>query len=184
MEGPNPQESNDARSASHQLQHNTHLLCSEQSFSGSPIDGIPVEIAHLIFARFSPGQVAELRLVCKVFAAIGLHHLKQEIHLIFKSSSFQRLREFVEHPVISKRVTSLFYEADALESYRTMGEWRRNILVPGWMDNLPAERLMPVSNAASRREHRACGRTRSGNNSSRPTLCPLGCSSPKGLRHV
>lgn len=39
-----------------------------------------------------------------------------------------------------------------------MGEWRRNILVPGWMDNLPAERLMPVSNAASRREHRAYGR--------------------------
>ena len=57
---------------------------------------------------------ARLRLACKAFAAIGTQYLLHQVHLIFKSSSFDRLREISEHPIISQHVDYLYYEADTV----------------------------------------------------------------------
>lgn len=111
----------------------------------------------MIFTHFK-GKcqvIALLRLVCKTFAAVGLHYLVPEVHLIFKSSSFEHLRQISEHPVISKHVETLFYEADTLTSYDTMKEWKNNIIVPAWFQSLPDNWAGPPSPSAGEREHRA-----------------------------
>ena len=52
--------------------------------------------------------------------------------------------------MISRHVTSLFYEPDTLQKYYTQEEWEDNIVVADWMDRIPAS-PMP---GASEREHR------------------------------
>ena len=98
--------------------------------SNSPIQRLPPEVLHMIFKnlpRHRRGPVPELRLLCKCFADIGLHYLLTSYHLIFKKSSFERLLEISQHPVLSKCVKSIFYEADVLCEYDTMEEWKANI---------------------------------------------------------
>lgn len=104
--------------------------------------------------RYQQQDIARLRLVCKRFADIGNYHLLSEAHLFFKSSQFEQLRQISEHPTISKKVDTLFYEADTLEGYGSMQEWREHICVPGWMQDLPPEGLNPPP-TASEREQRA-----------------------------
>lgn len=124
------------------------------------MDRLPLEITHLIFAPFKgrPQVIALLRLVCKSFADVGLHYLVPEVDLLFKSSSFEHLRQISEHPVISKHVEQLFYEADTLTSYDTMREWKNHIIVPGWFQSLPDDWAGPPSRSAGEREHRAYNR--------------------------
>ena len=121
------------------------------------MDRLPLEINHMIFAYFKDNclNIALLRLVCKNFAAVGLHYLVPEVDLIFKSSSFEHLRQISEHPVISKHVEKIFYEADTLTSYDTMKEWKNNIIVPGWFQSLPDDFAGPPSSSAGDRAHRA-----------------------------
>lgn len=121
------------------------------------MDRLPLEINHMIFAHFKGNcqVIALLRLVCKSFAAVGLHYLIPEVHLIFKSSSFEHLRQISEHPVIGKHVENLFYEADTLSSYDTLREWKNNIIVPGWFQSMPDDWAGPPSPSAGGREHRA-----------------------------
>ena len=111
----------------------------------------------MIFACFKGRLqiIALLRLVCKTFAAVGLHYLVPEVHLIFKPSSFEHLRQISEHPVISQHVEKLFYEADTLTSYDTMMKWKRNITIPGWFQSMPDDWAGPPSPTAGEREHRA-----------------------------
>ena len=94
--------------------------------SFSPIQRLPPEVLHMIF-KYLPGHVPKLRLLCKCFADIGLHYLLSSYHLIFKKSSFERLLEISEHPVLSKCVKSIFYEADVLSEYDTMKEWKAHM---------------------------------------------------------
>ena len=108
--------------------------------------------------RWQQRDIARLRLVCKLFAEIGNYFLLSEVHLFFKSSQFERLRQISEHPIISKKIDSLFYEADILEDYGTMQEWKEYICVPAWMRNLPAEGLYPPPPGASERAQRAYNR--------------------------
>lgn len=121
------------------------------------MERLPIEITHMVFANLKgrPRGIARLRLVCKTFAAIGLHYLVPELHLIFISGSFERLREISERPIISQHVETLFYEADTLTSYETMRQWKNSIVVPPWLESIPGDQLDPPSATASEREHRA-----------------------------
>ncbi|CAD6579538.1 MAG: hypothetical protein ASARMPREDX12_009286 [Alectoria sarmentosa] len=121
------------------------------------MDRLPMEITHMIFARFKGRgrAIALLRLVCKTFAAVGLHYLVPEVHLIFKSSSFQHLREVSEHPVISQHVETLFYEADTLSNHWTMKQWKKRIIVPGWFQSIADDKVILPPPTASTREQRA-----------------------------
>lgn len=108
----------------------------------------------MIFARFKGRRraIAKLRLVRKIFAAIGFHCLVLEVHLIFKSSSFQHLREISEHSVISQQVETLLFKADTLTTHGTMRQWKNEIIVPGWVQSMADDEVPP---AASKRKQRA-----------------------------
>ena len=77
--------------------------------------------------RYLPRHIPELRLICRSFADIGLHYLLSSYHLIFKKSSFERLLEISQHPVLSKCIKNIFYEADTLSEYDTRKEWEEHI---------------------------------------------------------
>ena len=117
---------------------------------------LPNEILHMVFEqltrRHPQRDVARLRLVCKLFADIGNYYLLSEAHLFFKSCKFQQLRQISEHPTISKKVDSLFYEADMLTNYGLMQNWKENICVPGWMKTVAPEESCPPSTASARDE--------------------------------
>ena len=83
------------------------------------MDELPSEIAHMVFAQLTPRDAASLRLLCRTLSVLGLEYLVPRFHLVFKSSSFEQLRQISEHPVISQHVKSLYYEADTLKKIET-----------------------------------------------------------------
>ena len=95
--------------------------------ASSPIQQLPLEVLHIIYAYLKPRDVTKMRLQCRVFATVGLHYLLRSYHLIFKKSSFKRLLEISRHPIVSQCVKAIYYEADALSDYHTMDEWEKNI---------------------------------------------------------
>ena len=128
---------------------------TEAHYTVPPIARLPNEILHQIFSHLQPQQVANLRLACKAFSTIGLQCLVPEIHLIFKPSSFDHLRLISEHPVLSQHVHTLFYEADSLEDYDSMKEWKKNIMVPDWRNTVDCTLVPYPPLDASQREKRA-----------------------------
>lgn len=123
-----------------------------------PLDRLPSEIIHMVFEqlmrRCQQQDIACLRLVCRRFADIGNYYVLSEAHLFFKSSQFEQLRQISDHPTISKKVDTLFYEADTLVDYGSMQDWRENVCVPYWMQDVPSEGLS-LPTTASEREQRA-----------------------------
>ena len=59
-------------------------------------------------------EIANLRLVSRLAATIGLRYMVPEVHLILAKDSFEQLKALAEHPVASKYVTSFFFETDKL----------------------------------------------------------------------
>ena len=126
-----------------------------------PLHRLPVEIISLIFEQLTGTRqdIARLRLVCKLFAEIGNLYLLDEVHLFNKSSQFDQLRQISEHPTISKKVETLFYEADILTKYDRMQDWKKAICVPRWMRSPSPEPIQLPSPTASPRELRAYNRS-------------------------
>ena len=127
-----------------------------------PIALLPNEILYMVFEQLThrdqQRDIARLRLVSKRFAEIGNYYLLSEAHLFFKSSQFERLRQISEHPTISKRIDTLFYEADIQEDFGSFQNWKANICVPGWMRNVSPDNLEPPLLTDSERDHRAFNR--------------------------
>lgn len=128
-------------------------------FTTFPLDRLPNEILHMVFEQlthvYQQQDIARLRLVCRRFADIGNYYLISEAHLFFKSSQFEQLRQISEHAIISKKVDTIFYEADVIEDYGSMQNWKKRICVPGWIRDLSAGHLNPPLPTASEREQRA-----------------------------
>ncbi|KAL8788936.1 MAG: hypothetical protein Q9195_007051 [Heterodermia aff. obscurata] len=123
----------------------------------SPIQRLPPEVLHMIF-QYLLQHIPELRLLCKSFADIGLHYLLTSYHLIFKKSSFERLLEISQHPVLSKCVKSIVYEADTLTEYDTRKEWQRHITNYDYPDFIELSTLSDRNTGtarAQRASHRA-----------------------------
>lgn len=124
-----------------------------------PLSRLPNEIIHMVFKqltrRYQQRDIASLRLVCKRFADIGNYYLLSEAHLFVKSSQFELLRQISEHPTISKKVDTLFYEADTLPDYGSMQDWKTHVCVPGWTRDFLLAGLHPPLPTASEREQRA-----------------------------
>ena len=57
-------------------------LQSAIPLAGGPINQLPAEITHMLFAQLRVPDIISLRLVCKVFAAIGLHYVLPDVRLI------------------------------------------------------------------------------------------------------
>lgn len=68
----------------------------------------------MICTYLKPREIANLRLVSRLAATIGLRYMVPEVHLILAKDSFEQLKALAEHPVASKYVTSFFFESDKL----------------------------------------------------------------------
>ncbi|KAF6228753.1 hypothetical protein HO173_011600 [Letharia columbiana] len=79
-----------------------------------PINKLPAELVHMICVYLKPTEIANLRLVSRLAAPIGLQYMVPEVHLILAKDSFEQLKTLAEHPIASKYVTSFFFEADKL----------------------------------------------------------------------
>ena len=101
------------------------------------MDRLPVEIVHMVFAHLAPQDATQMRLICKSFSELGLHYILPRFHLIFKSTSFERLRRISTHPVLSQHVQTIFYEADTLQEFDDMEDWKENIIQHDFPDNIP-----------------------------------------------
>ena len=132
---------------------------SRMALTTFPLDDLPNEILHMVFEQLTYGfqqrDIARLRLVCKRFADIGNYYLLSEVHLFFKSSQFEQLRQISQHPTIRKKVDTIFYEADILENCDSMQDWKKSICIPAWMQDLSPQHLYPPPPTASERERRA-----------------------------
>lgn len=90
----------------------------------------------MILANLRPQHVTQVRLTCALLAEIGLKHLLSEVHLIFKSSSFDRMRQISQHPIVSQTVRSLFYEAEVMERSQNFDAWKECIENPIFLADL------------------------------------------------
>lgn len=89
----------------------------------------------MLCTHLKPVEVANLRLASRSVASIGLQYLIPEVHLVVAEDSFRQLEAIARHPVVSKYVTSLFYEADILEPYDEK-KWKEQIRSPDYFDRL------------------------------------------------
>lgn len=122
-----------------------------QSSSTCYIERLPPEIATLICHSIDKGDVPNLRSVSKFWNNVATPFLPGNINLVFKPESFQRLLDISQHPVISKQITSLYYEPNTLCEYVTQDDWEKHIFDNSYMDDIQA---IP-SPDASERELRA-----------------------------
>ncbi|KAL8768299.1 MAG: hypothetical protein Q9209_005438 [Squamulea sp. 1 TL-2023] len=86
-----------------------------------PIDRLPSEILHLVFATADRTDVSNLRLTCKTLAAVGIDHLFQEAELLFTRSSFDRLTTIC--PIYGRHVKTLVYQVHLLRQHFDMDEY-------------------------------------------------------------
>ena len=102
-----------------------------------PIDSLPSEILHIICTYLKPTDVANLRLASSVVAPVGLQYLVPEVQLVVAEDSFRKLAAIATHPVVSKYVTSLVYQADTLEVLDEE-EWRVHVRSPDHTERVEA----------------------------------------------
>lgn len=96
------------------------------------IDKLPSELVHMICSRLKQTEVANLRLVSRAAASVGLQYIVPEVHLVCAEDSFKQLDEVAKHPLVSKYVTSLVYEADRLE-VKERKDWEEGIMSPEYL---------------------------------------------------
>ena len=97
-----------------------------------PIFQLANEVLHMIYAYLTPGEAANLRLMSKGLAVVGLHYLAPTVHLDLEEASFKKLRDIADHPIASKHVYELVYEIDRLESL-SREDWSRRIMGPEYI---------------------------------------------------
>ncbi|MCJ1453535.1 hypothetical protein MMC28_003882 [Mycoblastus sanguinarius] len=100
-----------------------------------PINDLPAELIHTVYSYLKPTEVANLRLCSRILAALGLQYLVPEVHLFLAKESFKRLQDIAEHPIVSKYVTSFFYEGDKLAVY-DQELWESRITSPQYLARL------------------------------------------------
>jgi hypothetical protein len=81
----------------------------------SPLTALPVELVHNIFRAMDTASVLSTRLTCHFLSKIGLDHFGDEVPLVFHRDKFRALTEIAAHPVLSKRIASLYYAGDLLK---------------------------------------------------------------------
>jgi hypothetical protein len=78
----------------------------------SSLSSLPVEILHNIFRKMDTTSMTNTRLTCRLLYKIGLDHFGDEIPLVFHRHKFRALTAIAKHPVLSKRMKSLYYAGD------------------------------------------------------------------------
>ncbi len=117
-------------------------MIREETMAGRNIHQLPPELLHMICVYLEPTDIAGIRLLDRNIAVVGLEHIVSQIHLVAQPDSFDRLLAVAEHPVANQYVTSIFYEADLLESPRSLQpqllpqdereRWKNSIVAPNY----------------------------------------------------
>ena len=97
--------------------------------SSFPIDKLPPELVQMICSYLKPADLTSLRLVSRLAALIGLQYMVSEAHLIISKESFEQLKALAEHPIASKSVTSIFFEANTLDVLDRK-QWEKIVIGP------------------------------------------------------
>ncbi len=99
-----------------------------------PLHQLPPKLLRMICVYLEPADVAEIRLLDRNIAAVGLEYIVAQIHLIPTGDSFDRLFAVAEHPAANQYVTSIYYEADLLKLHVQQRddreEWEERIVGP------------------------------------------------------
>lgn len=90
--------------------------------------GLPAELLQTVVGHLNGEGVRAARLACKTLAHASSEHLLHELHLIYKIDRFERLAEAVKHPIIARKITSLYYQADRLDIYPNKEAWEKEHL--------------------------------------------------------
>ena len=83
---------------------------------------LPAELLHTIFAHLNIKDVLAARKSCSTLASIGLDHFGDEVPLVYHREKFKALTDIAQHPVLAKRMRSLFYVVDRFEK-RSFEQW-------------------------------------------------------------
>ena len=95
------------------------------------MDTLSVENVNTISSYLKePEDIKNIRLVCKSFAKIGLHHLARQHNLVFLPGSFDKLMQIADHPVLGRNVNNLLFEGDRLMLLLTYKDWKAYITSP------------------------------------------------------
>ena len=73
---------------------------------------LPAELLHNVFAHLDLQGVLAARKTCTTLASIGIDHFGDEVALVYHREKFKALTQIAEHPVLAKRMRSLFYLVD------------------------------------------------------------------------
>ena len=99
-----------------------------------PLHQLPAELLRMICVYLKPADVAEIRLLDRAIAAVGLEYIVAQIHLIPTVTSFDRLVAVADDPATNRYVTSLYYEADLITSRSLRRDdredWEKRIVGP------------------------------------------------------
>jgi len=75
---------------------------------------LPAELIHSIYSYLDKGSITSCRLTCSRLGSTGAEHLLETAHLVYTLDRFEKLDAIYNHPIISKRVETLYYQADRL----------------------------------------------------------------------
>ncbi|CAD6582235.1 MAG: hypothetical protein ASARMPRED_000908 [Alectoria sarmentosa] len=121
-----------------------------------PADRLPAELIHMVFRYLKATEAAGFRWAGRVVAEIGLEYLAPTVHLALKEKSYDRLLAIAEHPIVSKSVRCLHYEADTFKM-QTRDQWELRIIGPAYLHSMQYTPKVPKNDASSR-EWRAYNR--------------------------
>ena len=96
-----------------------HDVCSPTDPSSNKsfmMDDLPIELLHNVFSYLKPHEIPPLRQVCRILAAVGLHYMIPELHLLPLPGNFDRLAEVANRPVLSQHLHKKFYGGNKLPS--------------------------------------------------------------------
>ena len=89
---------------------------------GLCIDALPLEVLHLVCRRLTRREVTDFRLVCRLFAVVGIEYLAEGAYVSFWKDSLEDL-EALANTALSKRITSLFFVTEGMAGFFTYEEW-------------------------------------------------------------
>lgn len=110
----------------------------------------------MVFRYLKATEAAVFRWAGRVVAEIGLEYLAPTVHLALKEKSYDRLLAIAEHPIVSKSVRCLHYEADTF-NMQTRDQWELRIIGPAYLHSMQYTPEVPKNDASSR-EWRAYNR--------------------------
>ena len=95
------------------------------------MDRLPVEILDNVCATHLSGEdILNFRLVCRVFATVGIRYILPKVSVALLPQTFTHLTAIPEHPVISQYVKTIVYQVDLLPEIRFYREYKNYVMFP------------------------------------------------------